>query len=112
MVYRGSDKRWAQGQRHSAEEMMQFKRDQTLIVIHANYGVVITAGRLVKKAVGRKRTISSDPFAFDRLDRRDNGLSLLVAKDSFFATMGIQGGNRDPGMLDSKEISQALMGQL
>ena len=42
---------------HSAVEMMQFKRDQTLIVIHANHRVVIAARRMMKQTIRRKRSM-------------------------------------------------------
>ena len=110
MIHGRPDKRWAQSQSYSTEEMMQFKRNQTLVVIHANDSVVIAADRLEKKAVRRKRTGSSNPFTSGCLDRRTNGLFLLVTKDPLFAAMGIQSRNGDPGLLDSEAAPQALMG--
>jgi hypothetical protein len=38
------------------------------------------------------------------LHRRSNDFFLLIAEDPLFAAMGIQGGNGDPGMLDSKAV--------
>src|SRR5262249_44423033 len=82
------------------------------IVVHAHHGVVIAAGRLVKKAVCRIRAVSLDAFAFGRLHSGENRLFLLIAKDSFFAAMGIQSSDGDAGMRNSKEVSKGLMGEV
>ena len=81
-------------------------------MIHTHDRVVIAPRRLIKQAVRRKRTVSLDPSTFGRLYCRTNGLFLLITEDACFAPMGIQCGNREPRMLDSKEVPQALMGKV
>ena len=78
--------------------MVQFKRYQTLIVIHANHRVVISANGLVKKAIGRKRARGLNASPFGRSHRGSDDRLLLVAENSLFAAMGIQGGHGDAGI--------------
>jgi hypothetical protein len=92
--------------------MMQFKRYQTLIVIHANHNVVVAAGGLMEKAIRREGTIGLNAFPLGRADGGSDDLFLLVAEDSVFAAVRIQGGDRDPGASNGKEMPQAPVYQL
>ncbi len=60
MIWRGADDRQPQGDVHAAPEVQHLHRDQRLVVIHADHGVVGAAGGLVKQSVGGFRTGAVD----------------------------------------------------
>jgi hypothetical protein len=92
--------------------MMELKRYQPLIVIHANYGVVVAPRRLIKKAIRRERTPSLNSLTFRRSDRGTDDFFLLVPENSFFAAVRIESSDGDPGPPDTKKIPQASVRQL
>ena len=71
-----------------------------LIVIHGDDDVIPATPGLGKHRVRRNRTFHIDPLGAGGLDRRDDLLNLLPAKESVFATMGIEAGYADAGTVD------------
>ena len=90
---------------------MQFKRNEPLIVIHANYGVVVAARRVIKQAIGRKRSHGRDAFSPRLAHSRRDHFDLLVAEDPFFAAVRIERRNRDARPGDAEKILETALRQ-
>ncbi len=95
MVHRGADEWRSQRQCHATVEMVQFERDQTLIVIHAHHRVVIAARRMMKQTIRGKRSMHGNPALACRLDRWRDDVNLLGAEVAFFTAVGIERRHRD-----------------
>ncbi len=105
VIHRRPNKRRAQRQSHAAKEMMQLKRNQTLVVIHAHDSVVIAARRMVKQAIGGKRTEGGNAFSFALLSTQVTIIFISSSpKIPSSPPWGIERRHRDAGMMDGEKI--------
>ena len=111
MIHRCSDERRTESERYAAEEVMELERDQSLVVVHANDGIVIAARRLMKQAIGGKRSARFNSFSREGSYGRDNRFFLLIAKNSFFPSVRVQRCNRNARPLYSEQLAQPSMRQ-
>ena len=73
-----------------------------LIVVHADHDVVPAADGLRENAVRRAGTHNTgDALGLGSLDGRGDLLDLLAAEQAVLATVGIQAGHSDAGVLDA-----------
>ena len=68
-------------------EVERLQRDQRLVVVHAEHGVVARARRGMEQRVGRQRAARVDALAPQLRDRRRDDLDLLAAERAAFAGM-------------------------
>lgn len=96
MVRAGARFRQAEGDVHGVVEIEEFERDESLVVIHGDDGVEVTAGGVAEHGIGHggagEDRIGRGVQTFDgRLDEA----RFLIAEGSVFAGVGIEAGNGD-----------------
>ena len=99
-------------ERHAAKKVMQFERNQSLIMIHADNGVVITLDRVVKQAVRRKRAPCLNSLALGRLNRGRDDIFFFIAENPLFAAVRIERRYRNTRLPNGEKVSQVPIGQL
>src|SRR4051812_40951629 len=92
--------------------MVQLERDQALIVVHANDGIVLAARGVMKQTIRRQWTFRGDAFASRHLYRRSDDLDLFSAENTLFTRMRVQRRHRYARSGDGEILFQALLGQL
>src|ERR687887_104508 len=91
--------------------MMQLQWNQPLIVVHANNGIVVALHRLMKETIRRIGSVGFYAGFFGRPDRRLDNFFFFIAKDTFLAAVGVQGGYGDARPRNAEKITQAPVGQ-
>ena len=100
MIWTRSSKGQAEGDVYSLVKGMELKRDQTLVVVHAEHGVPFTIPRMMKNCVRGERPVENRGCRIsDRGLQLSNGryddVDFFAAKHAGFAGVRIQAGNRD-----------------
>ena len=80
MVNRGADNGQAQGDVDPVLEMKKFERDKTLIMVHADDGVIYSCRGLKKNGIRRERTLNLNVERLHFLDGRQNNILFFMAK--------------------------------
>src|SRR5436309_16005964 len=91
--------------------MMQLERNQPLVMIHADHGVIVPARGLMKETIRRKRPVRLHTSFLRRFHRRCDNLFFFVPENAFFSAVGIQSSHRDPWAREAEKVAQALVGQ-
>ena len=89
-----------------------FKRDQRLVVIHADRDVVAPARRGMEHRVGRHRAGDVDAGFAQRFDRGRDDLDILAADRAVLAGMRVEAGDREARPGDAEIALQARGGDL
>src|SRR5207245_9138957 len=91
--------------------MMQLERNQPLIMIHADHGVIVPARGLMKETIRRKRPVRLHTSFLRRFHRRRDNLFFFVPENAFFSAVGIQSSDRDPWARDAEKVAEAPGGE-
>ena len=110
MVGRGADEVEAEGDVDAAVEVEGLDRDQRLVVVHADRGVVAGARRGVEERVGGVRAGEGEAFGAEAGDDRCDDLELLAAHGAAFAGVGVEAGDGDAGGGEAEVGPQAGVG--
>ena len=94
----------------AAVEVERLHRDQRLVVIHAENGVVGGALLREKGCVGGKRTPHMKALGLQPADCRNDDLDFLAAHAAVFARVGIEAGDCKAGLGDAEEGAECLIG--
>src|SRR3546814_2194215 len=106
MVGRGADERQAEGNVATLVEIQRLDRDQRLVVIHADRGVVAGARRGMEHGIWRQRAGHIEAFGAQALDSRGNDCGIFVAHRTGLAGMSVDPCNRQPRPLDAELVAQ------
>src|ERR1051326_5707053 len=90
VVGRGADDRQPQRNVHAFPESQCLHRDQRLVVIHAESGIVAGARTGMEHRVGGKRSKHVCASAAQRLHGRRNDLAFFAPKFTLFSSVGIE----------------------
>ncbi len=108
VVGRGPDPRQSQGNIDPALDIEGLERDQALVVVHADGGIVGRPRRLVEQGIGRVRAGGVDAGLPQRGDRGCDNRILLAAQCTGLAGMGVEAGKGEPRCGDPEIPAQRL----
>ena len=89
MIGGGADDRQTQGHVDAVMHVDGFQRDQCLIVVHADRGVVFGARSFGKHGVRRPGAGYFYPFRAQDFDGGSDNFRLVIAQRAAFARMGV-----------------------
>ena len=110
MIGRGAEERQAQRDVHAAVEIQRLDRDQRLVVVHADRGVVPAARGGVEHRVGGQRSAQVHAFAAQPVQHRNDHLDFLAADLAAFARMRVQPRHGQPWRGQAELRDQRRMG--
>ena len=110
MVRRRADEGQPQGDVDAAREIDGLERDQGLVVIHAQRGVIARARGGVEQAVGRRRAGDRDALGLQCRDRGRDDLGLLAAERAALPGVRIEPGHRQARRRDAEIGGQRRRG--
>ena len=76
----------------------------SLIVVHGDDDIKLSAKGLDKYRVGRYRTAYFDPLGGSLFNSRDNALPLLGSEQTVFRSVRVQPGHTHSGMLNTQQL--------
>src|ERR1043165_8942835 len=106
MVHRCAYERRTESKGYAAKEVMELQRNQSLVVVHANDGIVFAPRRQMKQAIGGKKSGRFNSFSRERSHRGGNRYFLLIAKNALFASMRVQRCDRNARALYPEQFAQ------
>ena len=106
VIGRGAHERQAERDVDAVVEGQRLDRDQRLVVVHAERGVVGLARRLVEHGIGRERAARVDAVGDQPLDRRAHDQAVFLAERAVLAGVRVEPGDREPRMGDAETIDQ------
>ncbi len=95
VVWRGAHERQSECDVHAAVEGEGLERDQGLVVIHGEDGIIAAPCLGMKQRVGRIRARDRDALGFQFREGWDDDVLLLTAERAGFACVRIEAGDRD-----------------
>ena len=111
MIDGGSDYRQPQCDIDPVVEMQELEGDQTLVVVHADYCVIVSGGRLQENGVGRKGPLGLNAKPTGLFYGRGYLQLFFIAEETLFTRMRIKPGNRYPRRLDIEIRHQCPVGE-
>jgi hypothetical protein len=109
VIGRSADERQPERHIDRAVEIERLHRDQRLVVIHAQRGIVIPPRRGVEHRVGGEGAARIDAGSAQLGDRRSDDLDVLAAERAGFSGMRVEPGDREHRPGDTEIADQRSM---
>ena len=102
VIGRGAHERKAERDIDGVIESKRLDRDQRLVVIHAQGGIVGRARPFVEQRIGRQRTPGIDAVGNEPRNGRGNDGAVLLAERAVLAGVGVEPGDGEPRARNAK----------
>src|SRR5215471_1095119 len=106
MIRRGTHERKAERHIHRMVECKRLDRDECLIVIHAQGGVIARPRSLMKHRIGGEWPLRVDAFVDKRGDGRGDDAAVFLAERAGFTGMRVEAGDRQARAGETEALTQ------